>query len=355
MKWFKIIGFCWILLVSSVHAETITVATWGGAYEEAQRKALFEPFEQASGIQIKTVLYTGGIDVLRQRKSVPDVIDMVEADARIACEQEALHQLPWQSLMHKNHRYDDIEDDFLEDAFLPCGVAHLTYSTVAAFDINAFSGEKPNRIADFFDIERFPGRRALHKNPEVILEWALMTEKVPISQIYDLLSTDRGMRLAFRRLDQIRDYIVWWDNPADAAEWLKQGKVSMSMGYNGRFFDIQRDVPSVDMIWDGQILDRSVWVLPKQGKPVRPALKQFIQFVTKAEQLARLAEYIPYGPTRKSAFARIGQHPTRGISMKDQLPTTPYHLRRALVRDSYWYAQTDELRQKRFKAWLEAN
>ena len=48
-----------------------------------------------------------------------------------------------------------------------------------------------------------------------------MAEGVPIDQIYDLLSTDRGMRLAFRRLDSIRDHIVWWDDPKEPAALLK--------------------------------------------------------------------------------------------------------------------------------------
>ena len=40
----------------SAHADqqTLTIATWGGSYERAQQKALFGPFEAATGIQINT-------------------------------------------------------------------------------------------------------------------------------------------------------------------------------------------------------------------------------------------------------------------------------------------------------------
>ena len=83
-------------------------------------------------------------------------------------------------------------------------VAQLVFSTVVAFDVRAFPGEKPRGIADFFDVERFPGRRALRCAPVALFEWALLAYGMPPTQVYDLLSTERGLDLAVRKLEAIR-------------------------------------------------------------------------------------------------------------------------------------------------------
>jgi putative spermidine/putrescine transport system substrate-binding protein len=68
--------------------------------------------------------------------------------------------------------------------------------------------------------------------------------------------------------------------------------------------------------------------------------------------MARLAERIPYGPARQSAFDRIGLNPVTGTPMRPHLPNAPHYNARALVRDSVWSAHTAELRRRRFEAWL---
>lgn len=344
---------CLVPLQAPADRQALTVATWGGSYQDAQRKALFDPFEAATGIRIDTQLYTGGLAVLK-RELVPDVIDMTMDDALLACEQHLLQRIEWSEILAPSPDGLVAEKDFIAGSISACGIAHLSYSTLIAFDERAFSGEKPQTVADFFDLERFPGKRALRKQPAAILEWALMAEAVPIDQIYDLLSTDRGMRLALRRLQTIRDHIVWWDDPGEPAALLRSGQVAMSSGFNGRFFDARARGDTITMIWDGQIVDWDVWVVPpKPGQPTIETQK-FLRYVTRAETMARLAEHIPYGPSRSSALKRIGLHPQTKITMRDQLPTASHHLHRALFRDAEWYARTRTLRWNRFGEWLDS-
>ncbi|NNF78535.1 MAG: ABC transporter substrate-binding protein, partial [Rhizobiales bacterium] len=59
---------------------------------------------------------------------------------------------------------------------------------------------------------------------------------VPVAQVYDLLSTERGLKVAFRKLEEIRSAIVWWTDPAEPPALLAKGEVAMASGFNGRFF-----------------------------------------------------------------------------------------------------------------------
>ncbi len=181
-----------------------------------------------------------------------------------------------------------------------CSVAQNVFATVIAFDQRAFPGVKPSRVEDFFDLERLPDKRALEKNPDVILEWALLAEGAPASQVYDLLSTDLGLRLALRKLDTIRDQILWWEEVARPAEMLRDGEVSMASGYNGRFFSMAREEGApVVIVWNGRVIGYDVWAVLATSKQPRLA-ERFLRFAT--AQLARLAERIPYGPAHNSAM-----------------------------------------------------
>jgi putative spermidine/putrescine transport system substrate-binding protein len=190
----------------------LRVLTWGGAYEDAQTAAFFTPFEAETGIVIETLPYNGGTTALERGATTAgsiDVVDMTGADARKACAAGLLTSFDADALAPAPDGTPPAED-FIKDAIGSCSVAQLLYATVIAYDDRAFPGVKPEQVADFFDLERFPGKRALQRRPTAILEWALYSYGVPRQQIYDLLSTERGLDLAFRRLDDIRDEIVWW-------------------------------------------------------------------------------------------------------------------------------------------------
>jgi len=335
--------------------ESLTIATWGGAYEASQRKAYFAPFTAETGIGIETAGYTGGIEPLARQARAGDVrwdlVDMTMADHRQACSQGLLERMP-DGVLADAPDGTPPRGDFLPGSFTPCGVAHIVFSTVLAFDKRAFPGAQPYRVRHLFEPEQYPGRRALQKRPDAILEWALMSYGVPVADLYSLLSTERGLRLAFDRLDRIRDDIVWWRDPSEAVRLLVEGEASIASGYNGRFFEaaVVRAAP-LEIIWDGQVYELETWGVPR-GSANAAAAWEFVRFATRTESLARQASYIAYGPTRRSAARRVGNHAEVSVGMKPHMPTTGAHLETAIRKDADWYARTRERLNERFDAWL---
>ena len=163
---------------------------------------------------------------------------------------------------------------------------------VTAYNRNAFPGERPARIEDIFDIRRFPGKRALQKIPDANLEWALRSYGVPRQDLYQLLSTERGLRLAFKRLDRIRDHVVWWTAVERPVELLIAGRVAIASQYNGRLFEaaVIQGHP-IEIIWDAQVYELGSWGIPK-GTPRLEAVLKFIRFATGTRPLANQAKYI---------------------------------------------------------------
>ena len=66
---------------SFASAAELTIVSWGGAYQEAQRKALFEPVAKALGIEIAEDTYGGISDVRLKVKSGAVNWDIVDTGA----------------------------------------------------------------------------------------------------------------------------------------------------------------------------------------------------------------------------------------------------------------------------------
>ena len=353
-----LIGIILILDLTMSHAETLNIMSWGGAYEESQRQAYFKPFTAKTGIEIKVASYNGGLTELRQQVGASqghwDLFDLVIADNLAACEQGFLKPIDHENLPPAPDGTPAIED-FVTGGLIECGVSQIISATVLAYNTNAFPGEKPRLINDLFDLKRFPGKRALQKTPIANLEWALLSYGVPYQDIYPLLSTKRGLRLAFARLNTIKKHIVWWQEGSMPATLLSEGKVVMASGYNGRFFHaaVTKKQP-IEIIWHGQLYNYSTWGIPENA-PNHEAALAFIRFATDTQRLADQAKYIAYGPARQSSTKYIYKHSPSGVDIRAHLPTYPANFQHAIAKDHQWYAKTQRRLTELFERWLTSD
>ena len=333
----------------------ITVASWGGAYEHSQVKAYFEPFTKKTGIRIDIERYDGGLAELRQQVNGGDVawdlMDMTMADNRAACRQGLLEPIDHTVLLPAPDG-TPASRDFIDGALTECGVSQIVYAMVTAYNRDAFPGERPTRLRDIFDIRRFPGKRALQRGPEANLEWALMSHGVPRQDLYQLLSTERGLRLAFERLERIRDDVVWWTSTDQPVEMLVSGEAVIASQYNGRLFDAAAvQGHPIEIIWDGQVYELGSWGIPRGTQRLDEAL-EFIRFATGTRPLADQARYIAYGPARRSSMKLVSTHAQTGVDMRPHMPTSPANFRTAILKDTEWYASLYDRIRARFDAWL---
>ena len=337
-------------LPAQAEEDPLRIASWGGAYEQVQREVLFEPFRERTGIAIETVTYNGGTEILA-RDPVPDLVDMAMSESLAACDQDRLQPLN-QLELPPGSDGTPARHDLIGGARHRCAITHTIYATVIAYDSRAFTGYKPARVADLFDTETFPGKRALRRTPADNMEWALLASGVPRQELYNLLSTPRGLQLAFRQLDEIRESIIWWESGDEPVRLLESGEAVMASGYNGRFFNASLDADSnIEIIWDGQVQEFQTWAIPIGASRPRAARK-FIRFATRTGPLTELAERLAYGPARHSAEAQVRRHPEAGVDMRPHIPTHPYNSANAVAKDIGWYAHTLERIRQHFDDWL---
>jgi ABC-type Fe3+ transport system substrate-binding protein len=194
-------------------------------------------------------------------------------------------------------------DDFLAGAVTECAVSTDIWANVYGYDTTKFTGEAPKTAADFFDLEKFPGKRGLRKGAKAVLEFALIGDGVPVGEVYATLSTPEGVERALAKLDSIKAEVVWWEAGSQAPQLLADGEVVMTTAYNGRLFAAaMNEGKPFQIVWDGQVYENEMFVVPK-GAPNMADAMEFIAFATSTEGLRASAQQISYGPARKSSMA----------------------------------------------------
>lgn len=340
-------------LATVASAQDITVMSFGGAYGASQMEAYYKPYMAETGVKITSVDADNPAIPLKAQVEANnvtvDVADLEPSDLVRLCDEGALEVLPIDELPDGADGTPAAKD-FIDGTLYECGVGTIVYSTLIAYRSDKTSGV--TSTADFFDLEKFPGKRGLRKSAKFALELALMADGVKPADVYETLSTPEGVDRAFAMLDKIKDQVVWWEAGAQAPQLLADGEVVMTTGYNGRFFDamIGENQPFT-LFWPNQILDFNLYVIPK-GTPNKDAAWKFIKYATDSQRLADQATYISYGPARRSSAAMVGLYKDGKTEIGPYLPTYPAHMEDSLTTSVEFWADHDIELSERFNTWL---
>lgn len=343
--------------VSFAAQADVTVMSWGGAYTVSQVEAYHKPFAAATGTAVisvdsdnpapavKAMVESGNVTV--------DVADVEYADAIRLCDDGMLETIDPAILPAAPDGTAAI-DDFLPGALTECAVATIVFSTIYAYDSTKFP-EGPTTMADFFDLEKFPGNRGMRKGAKVNLEMALMASGVPAADVYATLDTPEGVDAAFAALDKIKASTIWWEAGAQPPQLLADGEVVMTTAYNGRIFgaEVGEGKPFVT-VWDGQVYEYDLFVIPK-GAPNLDAALEFVKFATSTQALADQAKWISYGPARLSSGPLVGLYQDGKTEMGPYMPTAEANLGNALASSYEFWVDHDAELNERFNAWLASN
>ncbi|MEI6097606.1 MAG: ABC transporter substrate-binding protein [Alphaproteobacteria bacterium] len=344
--------------VSFAARADVTVVSWGGAYTKSQVEAYHKPFTAATGINVisvdadnpapmvKTQVEAGNVTI--------DVADVEYSDAVRLCDEGMLEPIGIDALP-AGADGTAAKDDFLPGAVTDCAVTSIVFSTVYGYDSSKITGDKPTTMADFFDTTKFPGKRGMRKGAKANLEMALMADGVAAADVYATLATPEGVDRAFAKLETIKKDVVWWEAGAQAPQLLADGEVAMTTAYNGRLFSAAiADGKPFTTVWDGQVYEYDLFVIPK-GAPNKDQALEFVKFATSTQALADQAKWISYGPARKSSASLVGMFNDGKTEMAQYMPTNPANMTNSLYSSYEFWVDHDAELNDRFNAWLAAN
>jgi putative spermidine/putrescine transport system substrate-binding protein len=317
----------------------ITVVNFGGANANAQKIAYVGPFQKTSGTTVVAVEYNGELAKIKAmveaKKVVWDVVEVESGELGRACEEGLFEKLDADKLGNKG--------ELMPEAIHECGIGTFVWSTVLAYNADKLSAP-PRSWKDFWDVQQFPGKRGMRKGARYNLEFALMADSVPTKDVYKVLATSDGVARAFKKLDELKPHIQWWEAGAQPPQFLVSGDVVMSTAFNGRIDAAQREGKNLKVVWAGSIYDLDYWTIPK-GSPHKEQAEKFIAYATSTEAQKIYASNIAYGPVNVNALKLLD------AKTLAELPTSTQNVADAVRQDLKFWTDHGEDLDQRYAAW----
>ncbi|WP_415184833.1 ABC transporter substrate-binding protein [Phaeovulum sp.] len=328
-----------IAAAGTAQARDLTFASWGGNYQDAQRAAYFEPFSKSKGIAFVEDTYLGGLAEFKTMADtgnvIWDVVSVEAGDIQVGCDEGLFEEIDWDTLGGK--------EDLLPAAVRECGAGTMVVSTGLAYNADSVT-EAPANWADFFNTEKWPGKRGLRAGPKYNLEFALLADGAAPDEIYDLMATPEGLDRAFAKLDTIKQDLQFWDAGAQPVEWLAAGNVVMSSSYNGRITSAQDDGKKLKFVWTNNGYSIDTWAIPANS-PNKELAMEFLQFANTAEPQAEFSTLYPYGPTNVKVAAMLPPEVAANIPAGDNVKDA------FVLDDAFWIDNNDQIAQ-RWNNWV---
>ena len=318
--------------------DKLVVVGWGGAWEKAAKKAFGDPFEKETGIKI---IWTAPIDFGKLKAMVE--AKNPEWDVIGAAGMHWMVKAEYAGLLNKID-YNVVDASLVEKQYVhDYAVGGEVESVVLAYRTDKFK-TAPTGWKDFWDIEKFPGKRSMAKRAPYTMEAALLADGVSPAKLYPL-----DVERAFKSLDKIKPEIAtWWTSGAQSESLIRDGEVDMIAMWNGRASNVSiKQGAPVAAVWNQALYYQAAWAIVK-GTPRNETANKFIAFTQRAENQAIMAKEIFYGPTNMGAFKYIDDATAK------ELPTYSEHFKKVVAVDyEYWRTNNEPLTEKLNKWMME--
>ena len=314
-------------------AKSMTFVTFGSAFQEAQEKAFVDPFAEKTGAEV-TVDSPTDLSKLKVMAETGDP----EWDVYLA---GSAASFAYCGTLFEKIDFTNIDKaDFAEGTVSDCGVPVDTYSYLVAYNTETYGDNPPTSLADFFDLQKFPGTRAMSGDPaEGNLEMALLADGVDRADLYPI-DYDR----AFKKLDTIKKDTVFWASGAEQVEMMQSNRVDMALVWSGRAFEAVSGGATFAPMWDHNAYHWASLAIVKGSKNQEIA-QQFIDYAVSPEPQAAFAENIAYGAANLRATPKLNPDAADWDSGAEDHRSISWSI------DPKWWGDNAEEVLSRWTAW----
>ncbi|MGK0721968.1 extracellular solute-binding protein [Leucobacter sp. W1478] len=264
---------------------TLTFAGSGGIFQDGQTEAAWAPFAEISGATFNQDAFDAGkLKAMVDAGNVSwDLVNTTQFDTARGC-----------GTLYEKYDYSQIDISKIPEGTITdeCMVPQILYGLVVAYNTDAFGDNPPTSAADFFDTEKFPGKRTVSQSTYVdpqTVEFALVAQGKDI----DNLSPD-DIEGAFDMYKGLGNDVIGWTTGAQAQQQLESGEAVMGLVWSGRGYGAAAAGAPVAPMWDEWMIMVDSTGIPKGVKDKQAAFAA-VNFYLGAEQQARMTELTSYG------------------------------------------------------------
>lgn len=287
-------------------AESLTVVNQGGAPGDAQKVAVFDPFTAETGIKIVVDTYNQELAKIRSQVEtgnlIWDVASVHSLNDAVACDEGLLERIDWSQHIDKT-KFESV------GGFTECSAPYLVSPGAMVYDADRLQGDMaPRTWADFWNVEKWPGKRGLPFQPDQVLEIALMSDGVAPRDVPQVLAAPGGVDRAFARLEQIKPHVLWWKSGDESMQLLLTNEVVMGYGWQGRVNVANRsNGRHLKIVWEAGYTSAVIYLAVMAGSPRVNEAIELVKYTLGAEQQARYAELMGYPPANEDSYALLSE------------------------------------------------
>ncbi len=308
--------------------QPVSAAIAPGPAHDAVLSTLLKPYADASSTTLAEPAWDGSADALRKLLAAhaADLLLLDGPALTALCRTPLLERLDWTAMAAAG-----VPRDRFAAYASECGLPAYVSATVLAWDRQKLVGWPG--WPDFWDVAKHPGRRALHRGARGNLEVALMADGVAMGDVYRTLRSADGVDRAFRKLDQLKPYVLWWDKPDQPAQLLATAKVLLTTAPAESLPDGPGAHTGVQ--WAGSLQEVTCWARPADAAHKQGALAALVTALD---------------PARDAIFARATRLAPANRAAASLLPGDVQQGSLA-IDEGFWADNSDRL-EARFAGWL---
>ncbi|KGJ02063.1 ABC transporter substrate-binding protein [Paracoccus versutus] len=278
-------------------SKQLVLATWGGDTTKAIEEILGNPFGEVSGLSVVSDTSgpsEGAVQVQASSGSISWDVMLLEYFSSITLGKKGLLG---------EIEYDIVDrDKVFGGQAHQWGVASHFNSYVMVYDAAHFGDNPPKTWADFFDVEKFPGKHTFPKWMMGILEAALLADGVQPDGLYPL-DLDR----AFAKVEKLMPHVVSvWGTGAESQQLMLDGDAVMGMLWGTRAILVDRDSEQeVTFTFQDGFLAPDAWGYMKDNPAGAKAANEFIAFTQDPARQVELLRLAGYGPANPEASSLV--------------------------------------------------
>jgi len=301
----------------------LVFVNWGGDAGPAYDKAYGAPFKDEAGITVKQDGSgpTEGAVAAQFASGKPawDIVDIDPFSAEALGKKGMMEPIDY-AIVDKTKMREGFGWEYAASTYF--------FSYIIAYDASKFGDTVPTGMADFFDVEKFPGKRSLYKWGAGMWEAALLADGVEPAKLYPL-----DLERAHKKIAAFKDNVVsYWGGGAESQSVLLNGEASMALIWSTRAGLIEKDSGgSIKFIWDQGLISPGAMGVIKGNPAGKDAAMKFIASAQDPKKQVVMFEMLGQGPANPAADALLTPEQAR-LS-----PVDPANMSKQIALDMAWY------------------
>jgi putative spermidine/putrescine transport system substrate-binding protein len=313
--------------VNLAAAETLTVVASGGVFQENMRDAWWDPVAAKLGLSIAEDTQSKFAELrtnVQSGNTTWDVIALGGYSCEVAGQTGLLEKLDYNVI-----KTDGVRPEVARDYYI--GVDE--YQMSIAYSTKKYGENGPKNWADFWDVKKFPGTRAMMSKPNFAFEMALLADGVTPDKLYPLDES--------RALDKLKalkpNVKVFYGTGGQGTQLMRDDEVDMIAVFSNRANDAIKDGAPYKVEINQSIVDIDCFGIPK-GSKHRDAAMKFLAGIVSPEINGRIVDYADVSPINKKSLAAIPDN------KKALLTSNPANSSKLVyLNQNYWGPNLDRL------------